>query len=305
MTTFWKIAPGDNANDWDLFRINHCIGIGWLPESDYRDFPDVPDALAALEEVHGPKAKGNGKGAAEMISAFVATIKVGDIVVANNAYNEVVGVGIVESDYLPPTSKKNPLKTDQSTHRHHVRLVDWQITRTAYVPGPPPKEHFFVQQTLKELDADDVNGVVDAYVNAYPADSAFAKRLMSIFALSAVPRPSKSSVGTDVDIIASVKGEGLKRLVSHIVRERDPKIVAAKKKSAKSLACEVCGFDSKAVYSISYCEVHHLKPISELAEGTKTSLADLAIVCANCHRIIHSQYPPIALETLRGRLSDP
>ncbi|MGV3485891.1 MAG: hypothetical protein ACO1RT_15850 [Planctomycetaceae bacterium] len=125
MTNVWKIAPGDNANNWDLFRVNRCIGIGWLPESDYRDFPDVPDALAALEEVHGPKAKGHGKGAAEMISAFVATIKVGDIVVANNAYNEVVGVGVVESDYLPPTSKKNPLKTDQSTHRHHVRLVDW------------------------------------------------------------------------------------------------------------------------------------------------------------------------------------
>lgn len=305
MTTVWKIAPGDNANDWDLFRINHCIGIGWLPESDYRDFAGVPDALAALEKVHGPKAKGNGKGAAEMISAFVATIDVGDIVVANNAYNEVVGVGIVESDYLPPTARKNPLRTDQRTHRHHVRLVDWRITRTAYVPGPPPKDHFFVQQTLKELNSDDVNGVVDAYVNAYPTDNSFAKQLKSIFALSSVPRPSKSSVGTDVDIIASVKGEGRKRLVSHIVRERDPKIVAAKKKSAKSLACEVCGFDSEAVYGISYCEVHHLKPIAELAEGTKTSLDDLAIVCANCHRIIHSQYPPIALETLRGMLSDP
>ncbi|MGV3485890.1 MAG: HNH endonuclease [Planctomycetaceae bacterium] len=158
---------------------------------------------------------------------------------------------------------------------------------------------------MKELDADDVDGVVDAYVNAYPADGAFAKRLKSIFALSAVPRPSKSSVSTDVDIIASVKGEGRKRLVSHIVRERDPKIVAAKIKSAKSLACEVCGFDSEAVYGISYCEVHHLKPIAELAEGTKTSLDDLAIVCANCHRIIHSQYPPIALKTLRGMLSDP
>jgi hypothetical protein len=91
MARVWKIAPGDNANNWDIFRVHRCIGIGWLPESDYRDFPDAPEALAALEEVHGPNAKGHGKGAAEMISAFVGSIDVGHIVVANNAYNEVVG----------------------------------------------------------------------------------------------------------------------------------------------------------------------------------------------------------------------
>lgn len=302
MASVWKIAPGDNANDWDIFRVNHCVGIGWLPESDYRNFPDVPEALAALEEVHGPKAKGNGKGAAEMISTFVGSIEVGDIVVANNAYNEVVGVGIIESDYLQPTARKNPLRTDESTHRHHVRLVDWRITRTAYVPGQPPKKHFFVQQTLKELTTEDVNGIVDAYVNAYPTDKTFAKQLKSIFTLPSVPKPSTSSVGKDVDVAVSVKGEGRKRLVVHIVRERDPKIVTAKKKASKSLACEVCGFDSEAVYGISYCEVHHLKPLSGLAKGTKTTLKDLAIVCANCHRIIHSEYPPIEIETLREML---
>ena len=286
----------------DVFRVHDCVGIGWLPESDYRNFPDVPEALAALEEVHGPKAKGNGKGAAEMISTFVGSIEVGDIVIANNAYNEVVGVGIIESDYLQPTARKNPLRTDESTHRHHVRLVDWRITRTAYVPGQPPKKHFFVQQTLKELTTEDVNGIVDAYVNAYPTDKTFAKQLKSIFALPSVPKPSTSSVGKDVDVAVSVKGEDRKRLVVHIVRERDPKIVTAKKKASKSLACEVCGFDSEAVYGISYCEVHHLKPLSELAEGTKTSLKDLAILCANCHRIIHSEYPPIEIETLHEML---
>lgn len=195
-----------------------------------------------------------------MISAFVSSIDVGHIVVANNAYNEVVGIGVIKSDYLPPTAKKNPLRNDESTHRHHVRLVDWIVTRTAYVPGQPPKKHFFVQQTLKELESEDITGVVDAYVNAYPEDKAFAKQLKSIFSMSAVPKPSTSSLGMDVDITTSVKGEGRRRLVSHLVRERDPKIVAAKKNSAKSLACEVCGFDSEDFYGIRYCEVHHLKP---------------------------------------------
>lgn len=60
MARVWKLAPGDNANNWDVFRVNRCIGIGWLLESDYRDFPDAAEALAALEEVYGPNAKGHG-----------------------------------------------------------------------------------------------------------------------------------------------------------------------------------------------------------------------------------------------------
>ncbi|TWT78797.1 HNH endonuclease [Planctomycetes bacterium CA13] len=303
MKTSWKIAPGDNANDWDVFRNNHCIGIGWLPDSDYRVFAHESDALAALENVHGPKAKGNGKGAAKMICEFVDAIGVGDVIIENNAYNEVVGIGVVESDYLPPTARKNPLRTDTNTHRHHVRIVDWLVTRTAYVPGKPPNKHFFVQQTLKGLNDEDVSCVVDAYVNAYPTDKPFAKRLKAIFALSSVPRPSEVLENIDVDMTTSIKGEGRKRLVRHLVRERDRKLVAGKKKSAKSLACEVCGFDSQNVYGVAYCEVHHLTPLADLADGTKTTIKDLAIVCANCHRIMHSKYPPIEIKSLRNMLS--
>jgi len=302
MKSTWKIAPGDNANDWDLFRNNRCIGIGWLPDTDYRGFSTVTDALVALEKAHGPNAKGNGKGAAEMIREFTGGIKIGDIVVANNAYNEIVGIGMIESDYIPPTGKRNPLASDSKTHRHHVRLVDWVITRTAYIPGKPPKQYFFVPQTLKRLSPADVDGIVDAYVNAYPMDKGFAKKLKATFALPSLPTPRDAIHDNDIDMLISVKGEGRKRLASHIVRERDAKLVAAKKKSAKSLACEVCGFDSESFYGVRYCEAHHLTPLSNLVEGTKTTLNDLAIVCANCHRIIHSQYPPIEISTLRESL---
>lgn len=307
MSKVWKIAPGDNANDWDIFRVNDCIGIGWLPESDYRDFLSVSDALDALEEVHGAKAAGNGKGAAEMMLLFDRDIEIGDIVVANNAYNEVVGVGIIQSEYIPPKSRKNPLKKDDTTHRHHVRLVDWQITRTAYVPGKQGKEYFFVQQTLKQLKTEEIGGIIQAYVNAYPSDRSFAKKLKSIFALSSVPKASASNATAtvkdlDLDNTVSIKGEGRKRLVKHIVRERDSKIVKAKKDSAKTLECEVCGFDAEAFYGVPYCEVHHRIPLADLEEGTKTKIEDLAIVCANCHRIIHSKYPPISVEQLRKKI---
>ncbi len=87
--------------------------------------------------------------------------------------------------------------------------------------------------------------------------------------------------------------------------ERDPKLVAEKRKSAAvtgDLACEVCGFDFKAAYGDlgeGYIEVHHTKPVHTLLAGTKTKLDDLALLCANCHRMAHRKRMPLSLDTIR------
>ena len=59
------------------------------------------------------------------------------------------------------------------------------------------------------------------------------------------------------------------------------------------LVCEVpkCGFDFEESYGKlgkGYAQVHHLEPLSKSPkEGKVTKLSDLAIVCANCHVMIH------------------
>ncbi|HCO23462.1 MAG TPA: hypothetical protein DIT97_10530 [Gimesia maris] len=110
----------------------------------------------------------------------------------------------------------------------------------------------------------------------------------------------------DIDVHTSSFSavEGRQKLVIHLVRERSRSIVSAKKASAESLACEICGFDSTAVYGEEYCEVHHLTPLTELKEDAETSLDDLAIVCANCHRIIHLYSPPLTLDQVREKIND-
>ena len=52
-----------------------------------------------------------------------------------------------------------------------------------------------------------------------------------------------------------------------------------------------------------FVEYQHVMPLAELSPGTKTKLADLAIVCANCHRIIHRQAPWLSLDELRRVLA--
>ena len=55
--------------------------------------------------------------------------------------------------------------------------------------------------------------------------------------------------------------------------------------------CQVCGFNFGQHYGElgkDYIEVHHLKPLSSLDEEVEVDpAADLACLCANCHRMMH------------------
>jgi len=63
-------------------------------------------------------------------------------------------------------------------------------------------------------------------------------------------------------------------------------------KKHRTLSCEVrgCGFDYLATYGElgrDYAQVHHLKGLVGLSKGRRIRLEELAIVCANCHVMIH------------------
>jgi len=66
------------------------------------------------------------------------------------------------------------------------------------------------------------------------------------------------------------------------------------------LFCEVCGFDYGDFYGIDYIEAHHKRAIADYDEDDETMIEDLAMLCANCHRIIHSQTPPLTIEELKN-----
>ena len=110
----------------------------------------------------------------------------------------------------------------------------------------------------------------------------------------------------DVDIHgSSVALEGRRRLVVHLERERNQTIVRKKKKNATSLNCEICAFSFERAYGSAageYCEVHHLLPLSDLDQISKTRIQDLAILCANCHRVIHLRNPPYSISEVRRML---
>lgn len=100
--------------------------------------------------------------------------------------------------------------------------------------------------------------------------------------------------------------EGNPRLVAHMRRERSASIVQKKKKEVLrktgALRCEACGFDFEKAYGEygkEFCEVHHLVPLHKSDGITKTELSELAIVCSNCHRIIHRTNPMPTIQELK------
>ncbi|MBU6234908.1 MAG: HNH endonuclease [Alphaproteobacteria bacterium] len=92
------------------------------------------------------------------------------------------------------------------------------------------------------------------------------------------------------------EGQKQKIYVTHRKRESRLRIDKIRQHLARNggrLACEVpkCGFDFFKIYGEAgrdFAHVHHIDPLyNSPDEGRKVTLDDLAIVCANCHAIIH------------------
>jgi len=50
---------------------------------------------------------------------------------------------------------------------------------------------------------------------------------------------------------------------------------------------------------LGFIEAHHVFPISQLTEETDTKIEDLALVCSNCHRMLHRKRLWLTIEKLK------
>lgn len=132
--------------------------------------------------------------------------------------------------------------------------------------------------------------------------------------LRAAAQLIRSAVGTplpdaDADAIEDMEGpEGSVAVRLHKKRERNGKLIRAKRaqvlKQKGELACEVCSFDFAKTFGAhgdGFIEVHHTNPLALSQPDRKTKLSELAVVCSNCHRMLHRR-GLIALADLRGIL---
>lgn len=68
------------------------------------------------------------------------------------------------------------------------------------------------------------------------------------------------------------------------------------------LSCEVCGFSFLEAYGVAYIEAHHGVQLASFTGEQQTRVEDLHLLCANCHRMVHTRTPPLSVEELRQLL---
>ena len=122
--------------------------------------------------------------------------------------------------------------------------------------------------------------------------------------LSALSTPAEE----ESEDIAATEGRLLIR--RHIARERDLRLrkrkIAAARKRGLAIACEVCGFDFERAYGErgrDYIDCHHIVPLHVTGVRT-TRIDDLAMLCANCHRMIHVRPPWLTPAELKKLINE-
>ena len=95
------------------------------------------------------------------------------------------------------------------------------------------------------------------------------------------------------DGLSAIEGGVTMALRRHRFRERklrDAKLADYKMRHEGRLPCEECGLDFLAVYGEigrDFAHVHHREPLGGRKGPSVTRMQDLAVVCANCHAMLH------------------
>jgi 5-methylcytosine-specific restriction protein A len=97
----------------------------------------------------------------------------------------------------------------------------------------------------------------------------------------------------------------------HKSRERNTKLIAIAKatflQENKKLYCMVCNFDFEKTYGErgrGFMEAHHTIPVSDMKSGQSTRIEDIALVCSNCHKILHRTRPWLNMKQLKEILNN-
>lgn len=105
--------------------------------------------------------------------------------------------------------------------------------------------------------------------------------------------------------------EGKEKFRQHRSLERDSSISKKAKvlriNQVGELKCDACGFsfsDRYGEHGAGFIEAHHTIPISALKGKKKTKIEEIALVCSNCHRMLHSGKTLISIEKLRSIIQE-
>lgn len=113
---YWLYSPGENARNWEEFYNDGILALGWDVIGDLTKYTSRDQIKKALVEAYG--GQGSKKNDVSANDDFLNKINIGDIVIAKKGRGELLGYGVVISDY---TFDKN------RDEFQHIRKVNWKL----------------------------------------------------------------------------------------------------------------------------------------------------------------------------------
>ena len=92
----------------------------------------------------------------------------------------------------------------------------------------------------------------------------------------------------------------------HKSRERNSQVIQMAKQNFKNkhgkLFCQICDFDFEDNYGSigkNYIEGHHTIAVSDMTTDYKTKPDEIAMLCSNCHKMVHKKRPWLTMDELK------
>lgn len=113
---YWLYAPGENARNWEEFYKNGIMALGWDEIGNLSQYTSRNQIKKALVDAYG--GDGSKKNDVSANDDFLNKINIGDIIIAKKGRGELLGYGVVTSNYEFDNNR---------TEYKNVRQVDWQL----------------------------------------------------------------------------------------------------------------------------------------------------------------------------------
>jgi 5-methylcytosine-specific restriction protein B len=131
---YWLYAPGEGAEMWDEFYELGIMGLGWDKLGDLNNYKTKDEIVKKLQKIESTQSSKKNDATANF--EFKNEISVDDVVIVKTGRRELLGYGIIKSDYYYDNSRE---------YYKHCRKVEWKKK------GNWEADHSLVLKTLTDI----------------------------------------------------------------------------------------------------------------------------------------------------------
>lgn len=161
---YWLYAAGHGSEKWEDFYREGIMAIGWGAIGDLTKFEDKNQIKEAMKQVYKQPDR-SFRNDALATWQFAKEMKVGDVIIVKRGTSQIIGRGVVDSDYIYNTNKYgsyNHIRKVKWTHKGEWRHPWHQIVTktltdiTQYIEYVEKLNTLFVSEEGGELDEKEI-----------------------------------------------------------------------------------------------------------------------------------------------------